>query len=336
MAAFTSSLLVSIAVAIAFLIARQRLPVKPSLFLSAGLGLGTGLWSTASQTLWQHETATVGLVVAVFALVLLERQRRWTLAAVLGLSLGIATGARLQLAPAVAVILAGTFVALGARTAAVASACVAVTLVPVLITNYLWFDTILGAAPILEMKHASVHHTSGSFALGVEGFAGLLVSPNRGLFIYSPIALIALLGIPAALREGRRSVAFWLCLAAAAQYTLYSLYTVWWGGHTYGPRYMLDVLPLMIPAAILGMSVVRGRLRQSLAGAALAWSVAVAAIGAFNHPQDRWNSDPADVDRAHERLWDWSDMQIARAWHAGPNAQNFTLFTVDAVRVRQP
>ena len=46
--------------------------------------------------------------------------------------------------------------------------------------------------------------------------------------------------------------------------------------------------------------------------------------------------DPVDVDRTHERLWDWSDMQIARTWNAGPSTQNFTLFTVDAVRVPQP
>ena len=60
------------------------------------------------------------------------------------------------------------------------------------------------------------------------------------------------------------------------------------------------------------------------------------AVGAFNHPQGRWNSDPADVDRAHTRLWDWRDLQVLRAWHAGPNIQNYTLFTTDAVRLTEP
>ena len=48
---------------------------------------------------------------------------------------------------------------------------------------------------------------------------------------------------------------------------------------------------------------------------------------------DAWNSNPADVDHEHDRLWDWSDNQIVRAWHAGASPQNFTLFTRDAFRV---
>ena len=336
MAAATSSILIAIAVAFAFLISRPRLSMTRSLFVAAGFGAGTGLWSTASQTLWQHETAIFGLTLAVFALVSLEHRRYWTLAALLGLALGVAAGARLQLAPIIVTLLVGSAVAVGLRAAAIAAACASLIVVPVVVTNYLWFDTIAGAAPILESLHSRVHGTDSSFVLGVDGFAGLLVSPNRGLLVFSPIAIVALIGIPAAVRGGYRSVRFWLCAAAAAQYVLYSLYSVWWGGHTYGPRYMLDLLPLLIPAAVLGMDTLRGPLRLSLASVALAWSVAVAAIGAFNYPQDRWNSEPLDVDRNHERLWDWSDNQIRRAWNAGLNVQNFSLFTRDAVRLPEP
>ena len=336
MAAVTSSMLIAIAVAFAFLISRPGLSMARSLFVAVGFGAGTGLWSTASQTLWQHETAIFGLTLSVFALVSLEHRRHWTLAALLGLALGVAAGARLQLAPVIVTLLVGSAVAVGLRSAAIAAACASLIVVPVIVTNYLWFDSIVGAAAILESLHSTVHGTSSSFVLGVEGFGGLLVSPNRGLLVFSPIAIVALIGIPAALRGGYRSVRFWLCAAAAAQYVLYSLYSVWWGGHTYGPRYMLDVLPLLIPAAVLGMDTLRGPLRMTLASAALAWSVTVAAIGAFNYPQDRWNSDPLDVDRNHERLWDWSDNQIRRAWDAGFNAQNFTLFSRDAVRLPEP
>ena len=342
MAAVTASMLVAIAVALAFLIARDLalpqtgLSVRRSLFLALGFGAGTGLWCTASQTLWQHETAIFGLTLAVFALVSLEQRRHWMLAALLGLALGVAAGARFQLAPAIAFMLVGTAFTIGLRPAGIAAAFAGLIVIPVLVTNYLWFGTIAGAAPILEAMHSQVHRTYSSFVLDFEGFGGLLVSPNRGLFVFSPIAIVALIGIPSVIRSGRRSVGFWLCAAAAAQYVLYSLYSVWWGGHTYGPRYMLDVLPLLIPAAAFGMDALHGRLRIALGTAALAWSVAIAAIGAFNYPQDRWNSEPVDVDRNHERLWDWSDPQIRRAWDAGFNSQNFTLFTRDSVRLPQP
>ena len=349
MAAVTSALLVALAVAFAFLIARQQLSSERSLLLAIGFGAGTGLWSTASQTLWQHETAIFGLTLAVLALArgaALSAPRDgtavrpaplpWKVFAAAGLALGLAAGARLQLAPAVVVLLVGTFVIFGLRACAVASAAAAVILIPVLIVNYQWFGTIVGAAPLLELRHSSVHRTSSTFVFGIEGFAGLLVSPNRGLFVFSPVVIVALLGIPGIVRGGARSMAAWVCLAGAAQYTLYALYSVWWGGHTYGPRYLLDVLPLLLPAAILGMTIMKGPVRTTLGTAALAWSVAVAAIGAVNHPQGRWNSEPIDVDREHSRLWDWSDLQVVRTWHAGPSLQNYTLFTADAIRVTEP
>src|SRR4029453_10123054 len=65
MAALTASVLVSLAVTLAFLSARQRLSRGRAILLATGLGLGTGFWSTASQTLWQTETAVFGLAVAV-------------------------------------------------------------------------------------------------------------------------------------------------------------------------------------------------------------------------------------------------------------------------------
>ena len=57
----------------------------------------------------------------------------------------------------------------------------------------------------------------------------------------------------------------------------------------------------------------------------LAWSIAVAATGAFCYPYDEWNVDPSDVDRNHARLWSVADNQIARCWRRGPSPQNFTL-----------
>ena len=65
---------------------------------------------------------------------------------------------------------------------------------------------------------------------------------------------------------------------------------------------------------------------RRVAAGLLAWSIAVAATGAFVYPHDVWNSDP-EVDVHHERLWDWSDLQIVRAWKAGPSPQNFELFS---------
>jgi hypothetical protein len=342
MSAVSGAFYVALALALVFLAARLELSRARSLALVAALGLGTGWWSTASQTVWQHETTIFGLVLAVLCACLIDnrlstsaegRARIAWLCALGGLGLGIAGGSRLQLIPAIAVLLFGTFVRAGARGGAAAAIGCASILLPVCVANTRWFGDPLGAAPMLEDLHEAVHATSGTFSLSSGGFTGLLFSPNRGLLIFSPVLAVAALGIPRLLGARLRSPLVVCTIAAWAQYTLYASYVVWWGGHTYGPRYMLDVLPLLLPLGIAGAAAMRGRIQPTVAAVAFAWSVAVAAIGAFNHPEGRWNNDPYDVDRYHDRLWEWDDLQIARAWHAGPSPQNFALFTRAAVRV---
>lgn len=342
--ALSSSLLVALAVALSFLTARHYVSGRRAVLLSAALGLGTGFWSTASQTLWQHETSIFGLALAVWALTSLVRTRgnsapgaipERTLVALslaLGVGLGLAVGSRLQLAPIVGVMMAATLACVGWRAAFIAGAGVTLLLVPVLNVNLRWFGSVLGAAPMLEALHETIHATSGSFRVRSDGFLGLLISPSRGLLIYSPVVAMAALGLPRMIERGWRSPVLWCVAAAFAQFLLYGSYSVWWGGHTYGPRYMLDVLPLLVPLAAAGVAHVNGRASIAAAATLLAWSIAVAALGAFGYPHERWNTEPADVDRSHARLWDWTDPQIARVWKAGASPQNFRLFTRDAFR----
>ena len=332
MAKLSSSLLASLTVGLAYLIARRRVDRARALFIAVALGLGTGLWSTVSQTLWQHETALFGLMLAVFGLIgtgLLS-------AIAIGVGLGLAASSRLQLLPAVFVLIAAATWLRGARVGILAAALASVFIVPLTLANVRWFGTVLGAAPLLEALHPAVHGTSKTFNLQWEGAAGLLFSPNRGLLIFSPVVALLALGLRPAMKEGWRSPAA-LCLAAAAvQFLLYASYSVWWGGHTYGPRYMLDILPLLVPLAVVASTTFTGWLAPSVAALLLVCSVAITGLGAVCYPHGRWNSDPVDIDRAHERLWDWRDNQIVRTWQAGPSPQNFTLFTRDAVRTPLP
>jgi hypothetical protein len=333
-ASTASSLLVAAAVALAFLTARRVTSRGRAAFIAIAAGTGTGLWYSVSQTLWQHETAIFGSMLAIYALSAPSLRMRH--AAALGIGVGLAGGARLQLAPAMIVLIIAVTLLAGWRHGMVASLVAATIVIPVAVCNVRWFGSVLGAAPMLEALHATVHRTSRSFTLQSDGFAGLLVSPNRGLLTFSPILTFVAAGLPAVMRERWRSPALWCLAAATAQFVLYGSYTVWWGGHTYGPRYMLDLLPFLIPAAALAANAVRRSAAVTLATVALACSIAIAALGAFAYPEDRWNSSPADVDRFHDRLWSWSDSQIARAWHAGASPQNFTLFTRDAIRVPRP
>jgi hypothetical protein len=278
-----------------------------------------------SQTLWQHETSIFGLSLAVFALT--ANRVGHGAAAMTGIGLALACTSRVPLAPAAAILLLAVWRRGGARPMLAASAILAAAAGALVLFNLRAYGHPLGALPMLEALHADFHATDRSFRLAWEGYAGLLVSPNRGLLVYSPIVAIAALGLVPAWRGGWDSPMRWCLLAAAAEFVLYGAYSVWWAGHTYGPRYMLDVLPLLVPAGALGLARLRIR---SAAGAfavlALAWSIGVAALGAFVYPAEAWNSAPSDVDRSHERQWDWRDTQIRRALETSPNDRNFMLF----------
>jgi hypothetical protein len=329
-AALAASLVTAAAAALVFLMARRRLALPGAAILAIGFGLGTGLWPTVSQTLWQHETAILGLTMAMFAFTRDEIRLRE--AVLIGAGLALAGSSRMQLAPSILIVIAGVGVRAGRGTFALAATITGTAAVGMMFLNLRWFGSVLGAAPMLEALHATVHHEAYSFAFNAEGLAGLLVSPNRGLLVFSPVVLIAAAGAPA-LRGRWTNPLRWCAMAAAAQYLFYGSYSVWWGGHTYGPRYMLDVLPLLAPLGVEGLAHLRAPLGRGLAAAALTWSIVVSATGAFSYPHERWNLNPVNVDRFHERLWDWSDPQIVRCWQVGLSPQNFNLVTRAAVRV---
>jgi hypothetical protein len=321
----TASLLTAITVALAFLAAAQRVPKRQAALIALALGAGTNLWASVSQTLWQQETGLCALMGAL--LILTRRDVRVAGVLAVGVLLGLAGWARPQLVPIVAVLALSMIVRWRMRgaIAMIPIGCLAALAIAI---NVAWFGHLLGAVPLLESLHPALHATSGSVsATPWVSAAGLLVSPSRGLLVFSPVVAFAAFGAAAARREGWQSDLAWCLAAACVEFVAYCFYQVWWGGHTFGPRYMLDILPLLVPPAAAGFSGIAGRRPVAvLATMCLAWSIGAAALGAFVYPLEFWNLDP-NIDTAHWRLWDWRDSQLARAAHAGWNPENFTLFS---------
>jgi uncharacterized membrane protein len=327
----SASLLVTLAVVFVFFAARWRTTDTWAALVALGFGLGTNAWPAASQALWGHETVLAGLALAVLCLApetgRLKTSRLWIAAA----GLGIAGAARYQVAPVIVLLACSVIVrrrrARDVLTLLPIAACAAAMVG----LNLAWFGHPLGAMVELEAAlHPRIHGVSGPISdAPLTGALGLLVSPSRGLLIFSPVVLVALAGFGAMRKEGWRSDLRWCALAAAAQMALYACYSVWWGGYTYGPRYLIDVLPLLTPLAAAGTVVLRkSRIWSALAAGALAWSIALAATGAFCYPAEAWNTSPSNIDLDHQRLWDWRDPQFVRCWRTGPSPQNMDFFAV--------
>ena len=353
----TASLLASLAGMLAFVTARRFATTGQAALVAVGFSLGTGLWPTASQTLWQHATSIWSLMAAIAVWTAqrsqatrhasaasvvdsrpervervegrLLRRRSWQAGAarfaVIGALLGWSLSARPQTLPLVGILAAGMmFDATWRQRAALTAALLA----PVAVfagLNVMWFGHPAGGIPQFERLNMSIHNTIGTWQSPLAGISGLLASPSRGLLIFSPIVLVVLFARAA---PPHRPILWWTLAAAGAQLLLYGMYAVWWGGYTYGPRYVLDLLPALVPAAAMGVSRLGGSSwpLRAVAGAALAWSIAAAATGAFCYPHDEWNTDPVNLDRAHERLWAVRDSQIPRCWSRGLAPENFVLF----------
>lgn len=79
----------------------------------------------------------------------------------------------------------------------------------------------------------------------LRGGLGLTVSPFRGIFWYSPVLLLGLIGaLPFTRRHRWEGIAFLLLIAA--HILGYSRYLYWSGGVAWGARYMLPIIPFLL------------------------------------------------------------------------------------------
>src|SRR5829696_979757 len=104
----TASALVSVAAALAFLIARRFCSPRLAAVVAIGFALGSGLWPTASQTLWQHASVIWSVTLALWLWVRKDsHDARVAYHALIGVLLGWAASARPQTMPMVLVLSTG-------------------------------------------------------------------------------------------------------------------------------------------------------------------------------------------------------------------------------------
>jgi hypothetical protein len=275
--------------------------------------LGSSLWTVASQALWQHGPAALALTSAVWLLLPENPSRvRFALAGVAAAAL---VAFRL-LDVVFALVIVAWVARIHPRRLIWFLPAPLLGAAALLGWNLSVFGAVTGGQAYLESLHPTTHALPAGAWSGdlLTGMAGTLFSPSRGLFIFSPWVGLALGTLPS---SGGRLAPWplirWLLWALVPYGLLLSKYTVWWGGHCFGPRYWTDVMPLLaiVLACGLDWSYDRSRLIAMAFALTIVFSIGVQAVGAFSYASD-WNLTPTNVDIHHERLWDWRDSQLSR------------------------
>lgn len=307
--------------AILFLTATRWLSPLLALLVAAIFGLGTCAWSLGSQALWAQTAMQPFLALGIDQFLRIRDRRLFAVTA--GLALGCAVCVR---STSVFVLVAsGLFLLVRDRRAL--ALCVAGALPPLALLaayNVRYFGSPFVEAHMLMGTAVAVAKTGSPDLWSTplwQGALGLLVSPARGLFVYSPILVLAFVGAYRVLRDRREWAELVPIVAAAAVVMVMRFkWFDWWGGYSYGYRPLMDAIVPLVVLVIPALATARpGRLARAGVAIALAWSIGVQWVGTAYDSQswDRYGGPAARVSRsiddpAHRhRLWSIRDTPIA-------------------------
>jgi len=220
-----------------------------------GVVLGYGLLSPAfayAGSFYGHQLSAACLFVAFYLVFIGAKSlSSWSLLAV-GLLLGYSVITEYPSVPLVGILFLYTFCRLTGRRRI---AAIARVILPgaVITAGWLTYNTVVFGAPFeLGYSYSELwteqHHT-GFMSLTWprwEAIWGVTFSPFRGLFVLSPVLLLAVPGFLVWYRSGDHRAEFWVALASVlAMFWFNSSSIMWWGGFAVGPRYLLPMLPFM-------------------------------------------------------------------------------------------
>lgn len=312
-----ASVVAALSVALLYLLLRRRGSGTTALVLTLAYALGTTTWVISSQALWQHGMAQLLLVGAML---LLTAPPSATTALGAGLLVGLVAANRPPDTILAAALGACGLVLLGRKLGAILAASAAMPMLATLAYNLRVFGHVAGGYGT-KGKDAFLEHDM------LEGLGGLLVSPARGLLVFSPFLVFLLLAF---FRRPRGRDERWLTVAIATGVVLQTLlYAVvdWRSGLSWGPRYLTDAVPLLVWMLVPVVETLRGAAR-ALFSASVLLSIAIQGVGAFCYAQTLdLPLFARDRGWTHELgpAWKWANSPIVSSWRAGPAPRELTV-----------
>jgi hypothetical protein len=296
----------AMAVALMFLVTvRLTSRLWIALVTTAVFAFGTQVWSTASRTIWMHTPSLVCLTLALLVAQRVRRSGSWCYA--LGAVLAIAYFVRpTNVVPLLAL---AVWVAFLGRRPLVRFACGTATIsCAFIVLNLALYGQLL--QPYFRASRLGLSATT------VEALLGNLISPSRGLILFVPASLVCAYGFVLKRRAGTlTSLDLAIASSAVGSWVLVSLFPTWYGGWSFGPRFLTDIAPMLVWFLPPVFESVVSRRRVTLGAVvtvAFVLSFAIQARGSLDQSTADWNWSPHGVDVDHGRLWDYGDPQFLR------------------------
>ena len=286
-----------------FLLARLYLDDTKSLLISTLTWFGTSFASTTGTALWSHNFATLFALLAIY------------------LSIRSVKTSNFKLWPVIAISLFSCYLCRPTM----------ILLSPFLI-GYLFlfnkkisiYTSILLSAFLIAFASFSLHEfgqllpdyylpqrLSGKYFF--DAIYGNLLSPSRGIIVFSPFLLMPLIYSKSMYDSIKNEKSLIILLSwPIMHFILISRLPHWWAGWSYGPRLMTDVLPGIFLLIIIAVSKLNFYKPTTLALVIILGSFSVyinTFQGLFNHYTQLWNADP-NIDEHPEYLFDWQFPQF--------------------------
>jgi hypothetical protein len=144
-----------------------------------------------------------------------------------------------------------------------------------------------------------------------RGLLGNLFSPARGLFIYSPFILVAWICFKYSEKNWGLNYS-WLLIGLVwpiIHLVFISRFPHWWGGHSFGPRLMTDVLPgIFLLTLYTWPTEFKSCMAKITAGVLLTSCIfsilVITGQGLYSKYTILWNQEP-NIDENTKYLFDW-------------------------------
>jgi Dolichyl-phosphate-mannose-protein mannosyltransferase len=300
-----ATLITALSVVLLMFTLRQLTNEKIAWLIAIVYAFGTSSFSSSSQALWQHGPSQLFLTLTIYCLIKGLDEPRFS--AYAGLALGSAIICRPS--NVFMAIPIAAYVLLKCRDQLLGFCLAAIP--PLL--GFIAYNLHYNGSPVSTGFAIGIIDPARLWDLGAhlfrtplsEGLAGILMSPSRGLFVYSPILLFAFVGMVMVWRNSKLVLLKYLSLAPLLTILLTAKWINWYGGGSYGPRLLADITPFLCLYLYPPFERAQSRpLLQYTIACLLALSIGLHALRVFAGGD--WNGHPL-VDSHPERLWSWID-----------------------------